>query len=235
METLHMEGHTSECAIAEPAQERRVTARLVLAAGALWVALAQANPAHAADDLVQITFHGCSAAEQIAVQTAVTDADHALALARADLLARLPAPTVERAAQMYFGRSTPLATIADGFGHIAARLDGKASPIAVHCHSSEPRMFGWVPLEDCGTAKAAELHLGKSFFDAAAYVGIDSRMGTIIHEVAHLAPGLGANCEAGLTERYREDEVLMLGRLHPGYALENAQNYEYYVEALYGH
>jgi peptidyl-Lys metalloendopeptidase len=74
--------------------------------------------------------------------------------------------------------------------------------------------------------RTAGLVLGfcQGFFNAADS-GRDSRFGIVIHEVSHAALG---TIDAG----YGPDAGMKLGREEPERAVQNADNYEYFVEFL---
>jgi Lysine-specific metallo-endopeptidase len=66
--------------------------------------------------------------------------------------------------------------------------------------------------------------LGLNFFNAQA-TGMDSKLGTIIHEVTHYF--LTGNTE---DIRYSKNNCLQLAQQNPDSALRNADNYEYFIE-----
>jgi RHS repeat-associated protein len=83
---------------------------------------------------------------------------------------------------------------------------------------------------------ADQIHLGPYFFKAP-WVGIDSKPGTIVHEVSHLTH-LTIDQQFGNPPRtaYGEQNAIELAATDPAKAVANADNYEYFAERsnLYG-
>jgi len=69
-----------------------------------------------------------------------------------------------------------------------------------------------------------KINLGLKFFTAPA-TGMDSKLGTFVHEVTHYF--LTGNTE---DIRYDKDMCLQLAQHDPDSALKNADNYEYFIE-----
>ena len=69
-----------------------------------------------------------------------------------------------------------------------------------------------------------KVNLGLAFFQAPA-TGIDSQLGTIIHEVTHFF--ITGNTQ---DVQYDQSKCLALAQSDPAGALANADNYEYFVE-----
>jgi hypothetical protein len=110
------------------------------------------------------------------------------------------------------------------YKHMAYRLDADAQPILAECDLSETA-FAWTYLAMTGNGY---IGFGQAFFAAAAVGGHDSRMGTVVHELAHLVPGIAAD-----DLFYDIPSMERLAAKEPHLALQNAQSYEYLVEELY--
>lgn len=76
--------------------------------------------------------------------------------------------------------------------------------------------------------KAFVITLGNFFFSASDS-GFSSKLGTLIHEMTHFTV-VGATKDPKI---YGVDEAKTLARTNPDEALKNAENIEYFVEAIY--
>ncbi|TPO13740.1 M35 family metallopeptidase [Mesorhizobium sp. B1-1-5] len=69
-----------------------------------------------------------------------------------------------------------------------------------------------------------KINLGLAFFNAPA-IGVNSKLGTIVHEVTHYFL-TGNTDDIG----YGKDDCLQLAKDNPESALKNADNFEYFIE-----
>jgi len=76
--------------------------------------------------------------------------------------------------------------------------------------------------------KAFVITLGNFFFSASDS-GFSSKLGTLIHEMTHFTV-VGAAKDPKI---YGVDEAKALARTNPDEAMKNAENIEYFVEAIY--
>lgn len=184
-----------------------------------------AVPVLAADGGVELQFDRCTPTQQSEVTEAVQAAAVALEATVSALSTAKPNRTAALAVDRWFGEATSHAEVAERLQAIADRLESEARPIRVECDLGEP-IFAWTWR---GMEGDGYLGFGYAFFAADLDRGFDSRMGTVIHELAHMVPEVAAHDHA-----YDIDKMRALARLAPDRALENAQNYEYLVEDLFG-
>lgn len=134
----------------------------------------------------------------------------------ADELRQLPPPAGLLAlAQKIFGPSAPISDIADGLDQIHAALSAKTTDnttLGTPCHES--CQGGTLAFVSGGTD---EMTLCPAFFEADML----KRAQILVHEAAHLTPGLGVTDRAYGWERL----VNLLGTIAPAHALDNADSF----------
>ena len=116
----------------------------------------------------------------------------------------------------YFGQPANAqreALITNNYGMISAYLQDSIT----YNLSTTPGEFAHV-----FTNIPDQIWLGPAFF-SAPWVGIDSKPGTIVHEVSHLALLTGDHV-------YGEAAAIGLAANQPDVAVQNADNYEYFAE-----
>ena len=86
-------------------------------------------------------------------------------------------------------------------------------------NSQNEKLYAYVyPTDD------KQIYLGKVFFKASP-TGIDSQMGTVAHEMSHF------NSIAGTQDHvYGVINAQKLAIKNPAMALDNADNFEYFIE-----
>lgn len=198
------------------------TLAITLAAGATLMA---ATSFAAADEHVRLKYDNCTASQQLQISKAMVLASEALDEVMVRLDVQKMALQDDAVVDRWFGARASGELVAGKLGHIADRLDFDAPAIVVECDITNRDTFAWTytAMEGVGY-----LGFGVPFFDAAAVGGFDSRMGTIIHELAHMVPAIAADDHS-----YSIHQMEEYARDNPKIAFDNAQNYEYLVEQLY--
>jgi peptidyl-Lys metalloendopeptidase len=204
---------------------RRVAALAAAAVSMVAVFALGAGPVLAAEGGVKLQFDRCTPTQQNEVAEAVQAAAVAVEATVSTLSPAKPSFPAALAVDRWFGEATSHAEVAERLQAIADRLESGARPILVECDLSEP-LFAWTYR---GMEGDGYLGFGQAFFAADLDDGFDSRMGTVVHELAHMVPEVAAHDHA-----YDVDKMRALARNAPDAALMNAQSYEYLVEDLFG-
>ena len=160
---------------------------------------------------------GCSMGEQTTVTTSVADAG-----------------TYAGAAAQYFGDRRAGARYVQWFGAYdatrweraqdnfeAADVALDAGAITVVCHDAlcNPNSYAFVY-----PTQPYTVHVCNAFWTAPA-TGTDSKAGTLIHEFMHFTTIAGTGDRA-----YGQTDAAALAVSNPEHALDNSDNYEYFVE-----
>lgn len=119
-----------------------------------------------------------------------------------------------------------LATVRDRVIYPMVRqLENKSVTIECGGNDCERGDFAYVTAPGAGLGNEIIIHLCQAFFTAPLY-GTDSQVGTLLHEISHLV---------GNTEdhRYQQEDCLKLARNNPAKAMNNADNYQYYLESFH--
>jgi peptidyl-Lys metalloendopeptidase len=130
-----------------------------------------------------------------------------------------PASTATGHYQRWFGRldGDRAQIVRDTFAAIASSLGGT---LHLRC-DPEKNVYAYV--NSCGSK---EIYLGRLFWSRAGNMGIDSRPGVILHEMAHDVSRFVGDHSYGVAGA--ED----LAAENPDKAVRSADNYEYYAESL---
>lgn len=204
-------------------QTIRSTAARHLIAGSI-AALAAFAAAPAEAGTVTLQFEGCTAAQQRSIAHAFDLAALAVDEVVEALAEPSPIAATQAAVDRWFGDEISHYALVRQYKHIANRLDDAALPIRAECDLSS-QDFAWTYLAMQGTGY---MGFGRAFFAADAIGGFDSRMGTVVHELSHMVPGIAAD-----DHYYDIPSMEAIAHKEPEMALDNAQNYEYLVEELY--
>lgn len=100
-------------------------------------------------------------------------------------------------------------------------------PVTIQCGGPlcQPNWYAYVTAPGGGLGAGITIFLCNKFFTAPQY-GKDSQVGTLLHEISHLV---------GTTHdhQYGQDNCLTLATTNPAQAMDNADNYEYYLESFH--
>ncbi len=202
----------------------RLTLRLVAVAVLIALALPAGTPAaHAEGKGVPLTYEKCSPAERAQVLEAMVAAEEALVSVILDLGSAHPSKITLWELDRWFGTGANVNQVLRIYRYLHKRLRHDADPIEMVCDRNEP-LYGWTMIEIDGNAW---IGFGNSFFETNLKGGFDTRMGTVIHEVSHMERGVASDDIV-----YGVNDALALARDDPALAMRNADNIEYFVEAL---
>jgi hypothetical protein len=178
----------------------------------------------------------CAGSDLTAAKAAQTDAKGTLGSVLNFL--RGNDPQTKQLASRWFGSDSQ--TTIETVISVLSRTSSWIDTVSLYClYSNDGTLVksvaapnGFIVLRDTAGATYAyvdpgdltKINLGLKFFNAPA-TGMDSRLGTIVHEVTHYF--LTGNTE---DIRYGKDGCLRLARQNPDSALKNADNYEYFIE-----
>lgn len=102
-------------------------------------------------------------------------------------------------------------------------LQLERNPVTIECGGANcnRRVYAYVTAAGAGIT----INLCQKFFTAPLY-GTDSQVGTLLHEITHLV---------GNTQDYKYDweAAKALAENNPADAMNNADNYEYYLESFH--
>ncbi|CAE6413852.1 unnamed protein product [Rhizoctonia solani] len=161
-----------------------------------------------------LSFHNCNQIQQQDITRAITDAETYIAEAR-----------------LYFQtHNAEMERYSTWFGqHDSTRYD------SVSGHFKKIQHESWNTLYDCNCNMAnvyayvypdrpRVIHICPAFWDAPA-VGTDSKAGTLIHEQTHFTKNGGTR-----DYTYGQSSCRNLAKSHPGKAVQNADNHEFFAE-----
>lgn len=174
----------------------------------------ESGAAGAAPRVEALRFTGCSTGQVVMLKDAIGRA--ATALDRS--IGWLRAGAAARDVDTWFGRSDPR-RIAATLQTIRDRLQS-AAPLQIECNSKVECERGQFAYSDGGGTLAG---FCDAFF-AMPEEGIDSRFGTVVHELSHLVAGTDDYV-------YGVEDAQDLAARSPRKAANNADNYEYFVES----
>lgn len=130
----------------------------------------------------------------------------------------------------FFGHHTDQTRTEGNYQIVAESFHSLHETHRIHfaCHAgrtcSIPGVYAYVrPVE-----KFNQIFVCNTFFESTAGTGYNTGAGTILHELSHFDRVVGTDDVC-----YGVDKCEMLARRMPGYAVKNADSYEFYAEALY--
>lgn len=182
---------------------------------ALLTLLLCAAPAHAEGLRASTVFNGCNPEQQSALRSGLEDTHRDVS----HVLERIRAGDIEPYWQAWFG-SGPRAKVTNSLTRIIDRLEDP-STLILSCEerNCEHDLMGY-------TEKNL-VSVCPDFFQSEPRDHYDSRMGTLVHEFTHML----SNTE---DHGYGPGEARRLAAEEPRKAVENADNIEYFVEAVSG-
>ena len=179
--------------------------------------------AHADDKQVSLTFEGCTVRQAQQIRQAVTIANSALEDVIRHLSASRPSDAVQRELAVWFGDEVAPDRVLAMYRRMFDRIQAGKDSIAMECDLGESA-FGWTQHE---MEVDARIGFGRAFFEARPVGGFDTRMGTVIHELSHMVPGIGTDDIVYGVHGARD-----LADANHHRAVRNADNVEYFIEAL---
>lgn len=184
-----------------------------------------ANAAMAETRLVALEFQNCTADQAQQITDAFTLAAEAVDAVSTRLAAEKQHDDDLDAIARWTGQYTSRFQLVKELKHLARRLDHDQLPIVAECNPGDTDLFAWTYPSMTGEGY---ISFGWHFFNAPLVGGADSGMGTVVHELSHMVPGLATD-----DYFYKDDQILALARIFPEFALDNAQNIEYLVEEVF--
>lgn len=195
-----------------------------LVAAFLFAALTFASAAaHADDKQVSLTFEGCTVRQAQQIRQAVAIANSALDDVIRDLSGSRPSEATQRELMVWFGDDVEPDRVLAMYRRMFDRIQAGKDSIAMACDLRESA-FGWTQHE---MEVDAHIGFGRAFFEARPVGGFDTRMGTVIHELSHMVPGIGTDDIVYGVHGARD-----LADANHYQAVRNADNVEYFIEAL---
>ena len=204
----------------------RAAGRFAAAAALLTLVLATAPAVADTDDRhVSLAYDKCAPNQITLVDEAVEMAYVALGRVIADLGGEMPSKAAEVEVDKWFGVGTETVRVLAIYQLIHKRMHASARPITMICDMTQS-LYGWTEEEQPGLAY---IGFGRAFFRARLVGGFDTRMGTVIHEMSHMVRSISSEDWV-----YSTPAAESLAVTKPERALNNADNIEYFVEALTG-
>lgn len=191
---------------------------LVLVGAFTRPALADADDQH-----VSLSFDKCAPNQVGLINEAVDMAYFALTEVISDLGGEAPSKIAEQEIDKWFGADTQTVRVLAIYRLIHKRMHVSARPITMICDMTQS-LYGWTNEERPGLAYVG---FGRSFFRARLVGGFDTRMGTVIHEMSHMVRSISSEDWV-----YSTPEAQHLALTKPDRALSNADNIEYFLEAM---
>lgn len=196
------------------------------AAGSLALTLGLgAGAALAEDGVVKLEFVNCTPQMERDITEAVALAATAIDQVAARLSSDKEHPADVAAIARWLGERTSRFDILKDLKYLAARLDPDQLPIVAECRPEDHNVFAWTYSAMTGEGY---ISFGMPFFQAPLVGGPDTRMGTVIHELSHMVPGIATE-----DYFYADHQIQGLARIFPDAARDNAQNIEYLVEEIF--
>lgn len=181
---------------------------------ALLLTLLFAVPAQA-ELRASTVYNGCNIAQQNAMRTALENVDRDINT----VLTRIRAGDIESYWAAWFGRGDR-SKVEHTLTLIKNRLETQGTLVlACEERSCDHDLMGY--------AQTGMISVCPDFFQSELRDHYDSQMGTLVHEFSHML----ANTE---DHGYGPGEARRLAAQEPDKAIENADNYEYFVEAITG-
>ncbi|WP_017721273.1 M35 family metallopeptidase [Kamptonema formosum] len=119
-----------------------------------------------------------------------------------------------------------LATVRDRVIYPMVRqLENNSVTIECGGADCERRDFAYVTAPGAGLGVGIIINLCEAFFTAPLY-GTNSQVGTLLHEISHLVGNTNDH-------KYGQSRCLELAKTNPLEAINNADNYEYYLESFH--
>ena len=199
----------------------RLVTAILFAALTLTSAAAQAE-----EKQVLLTFEGCTVRQAQQIRQAVSIANAALEDVIRDMNSSRPSEAMQRELAVWFGDEVEPDHVLAMYRRMFDRIQPGKDSIEMTCDLNESA-FGWTQHE---MHVDARIGFGRAFFEARPVGGFDTRMGTVIHELSHMVPGIGTDDIVYGVHGARD-----LADANHYQAIRNADNVEYFIEALTDH
>lgn len=188
--------------------------RLLLLLFLLAMLLPPTAPAHAYE--ASVAFNGCNEPQKAALRNALEVTDRKLT----ELLGKFTvAGSLDEYIKAWFGNNRTK-DIRSHYQHIHDMLY-KTRTLILACEERNCNhdLFGY--------SQSNSISVCPEFFAARMAEGYDSQAGTLIHELSHIAADTDDNA-------YGTGAVRILAHEHPERAINNADSYQYFFEAVTG-
>jgi len=175
-----------------------------------------APAAYAEDYKASVAFNGCNTEQQAALRQGMVDTYRNLG----KVLEALDNPEMVNGYLAAWFGAGKRATIRRTYESILTRLNDPGTLVlACEERNCEHNLMGYTDL--------GSLSVCPEFFNSKANEGYDSRFGTLIHEFSHMVADTDDHA-------YGTGDARRLALEHPAQATDNADNYQYFAEAVVG-